>query len=144
MKPEIIKEPEPLFIPPPRIIVDKEYSLKTFKKISEEPHRSIIKKFSEETRNILEKALTNNKGLSGSEWATILIETYKLFIKTPRYLLKKALLDTLYHLWQGRLYRYYQEASDLDEQGVRELLEEQVNKVQSLRSLMLEETLKYI
>ncbi len=144
LKPEIIKEPEPPFIPPPRIIVDKEYSLKTFKKISEEPHKSIIKKFSKETMNILEKALTNNKGLSGSEWAAILIEAYKLFIKTPRYFLKKALLDTLYHLWQGRLYRYYQEASDLDEHEVRELLEEQVHKVRELRSLMLEETLKYI
>ncbi len=144
LKPEIIKEPEPVFIPPPRIIVDKEYSLKIFKKISEEPHRSIIRKFSEETMNTLEKALTNNKGLNGSEWATILIETYKLFTKTSRYVSKKALLDTLYHLWQGRLYRYYREASDLDERGVRELLEEQVHEVQNLRSLMLKETLIYI
>ena len=93
---------------------------------------------------ILEKALTNNNGLNGSEWAIILIEAYKLFIKTPRYLVRKALLNTLYHLWQGRLYRYYQEASNLDEREVRELLEEQVYEVQSLRNIILEETFKHI
>ncbi len=143
-KPEIIDELKPPFIPPPRIIVDKEFALKIFKKISEEPYMSIVDKLSRESIELIQRALRNNNGLTSSEWARILVDFYKLFIDTPQYLMRKTILETLYHLWQGRLYAYYNAAANIDENKVKELIEEQIREVSKYRESLQKVTMKHI
>jgi glycosyltransferase involved in cell wall biosynthesis len=143
VKPEIIKEPKTPIIPPPRITVDKEYSLKMFRRVSEEPYKSIIEKLGESKKIVME-ALYADRGLNEAEWAWILIETYRLFIKEQRYLYRNMILDTLYHLWQGRLYSYYREVEDLGEDEVRAILDKQVHAVENLREELVKTTMESI
>ncbi len=143
VKPKIIEEPRPSLIPPPRITVNKEYSLKIFKKASEEPYKSIIERLGKIKETII-GALYNNRGLNETEWAEALIEIYKLFIKEPKYLYRNIILNTLYHLWQGRLYSYYREVEDLEERQVRSLLNKQVYTVENHREELVNTTIESI
>ncbi len=74
-------------------------------------------------------------GIDTENWIHILSKAYKYFKNTTKFKDKLLLLDSLYHLWQGRLYNYYNTVKDLLEEEVEELLKKEALSFWNARQL---------
>ncbi len=74
-------------------------------------------------------------GIDTKDWIYILSKAYNYFKNSTRFKDKILLLNSLYHLWQGRLYNYYNMVKDLSEEQVEELLEKESLAFWSARQL---------
>ncbi len=72
-----------------------------------------------------ERLYNMKNGIDTENWIYILSKAYSYFKNTTRFKDKVLLLNSLYHLWQGRLYNYYNMVKDLPEEQVEELLEKE-------------------
>ena len=76
-------------------------------------------------------------GIDTENWIHILSKVYKYFKNTTKFKDRLLLLDSLYHLWQGRLYNYYNTVKDLSEEKVEELLEKEALSFWNARQLFI-------
>lgn len=142
-EPEQILEPKPVYIPPPRITVDPEKAYQQYISVNNEANMIVLEKILKLPENI-EKKIKEGEELSSNDWAEILLSGYKAYVETPIYKYKVLILETLYHLWQGRLYTYYKEASDAPIELVEETLNSQIRDIVDKRGEFLRETIKHI
>ncbi len=142
-EPEQILEPKPVYIPPPRITVDPERAYQQYISVNNEANRMILEKKLKLPKELYKK-ISGGGELSSRDWAEIIFNGYKAFLETPVYSYRVLILETLYHLWQGRLYTYYKEASDAPIELVREALNSQIRDVVAKRGEFLQETIKHI
>ena len=81
---------------------------------------------------------TYSEGVDGDLWSRIVAEFFKAFTREPSVTRREALLETLYPLWQGRLYRYYSEAAELSDDEVEELFLKEVELFLGKREFFVE------
>lgn len=140
---EKISDPKPVFMPPPRVRVDVE---NTFKIYSEARTSSIIKLVEKHKLfdpQQLKAKISRTEGLTIDEWAEILVNAYRAFLKTPSYTMRARILDALFHLWQGRLYSYYIETKSKTVNEIEKTLNEQTKKLVEKRDLLISTTIEY-
>ncbi len=136
VEPPIIESPDIVFIPPPRIKVDKKHSLETFKELKTDT--TVLGFLNEETRRKVIEAINSDKGIDHHTWAQILVQAYRAFYRNQQHSKRKQILETLYHLWQGRLYEYYNTVEKAEEKQVEEELWRQVKALIDLRPELIE------
>ena len=135
VNPKVICKPEPPSMYPWEVKVDVDRALRVFKEGLEVNKDLYIKIMPKE---LLNKIQNSNDGIDSRTWGEILLHSFNYFVKEPRYLKKKTLLESLFYLWQGRLYNYYVNALDLSNEEAELLVYKDVELLFSLRERFVE------
>ncbi len=135
--PPLINEPQTPYIEPWEVKVDFERALKEYT-YGLNNYRNLYEKIL--GLDILRELLKNRKeGIESKLWTVILLKTLGKYKQMYRIKLKNELLNSLYYLWQGRLYHYYRSVQDLGNREAYKLIEEEVKNVFSLREDFIKE-----
>ncbi len=110
--PHLIDEPRPPIMSPTEIRVDPNRALAEFHKGLNEYKEFYETIFSKELVRRLYSNNVYNYGIDADTWLDVLAEAYKSFRKDPHHYMRIKILESLFGLWQGRLYRYYNETWD--------------------------------
>lgn len=137
-EPPLIKEPEAPGIQPWEVKMDLENTRKNYHHGLSEYRSYYEGILSRETYSMLYSNKTYSEGVDGDLWSRIVAEFFKAFTREPSVTMREALLETLYPLWQGRLYRYYSEAAELSDDEVEELFLKEVELFLDKRECFVE------
>ena len=108
-EPVLIDEPKPPKMSPIEVKVDPNRALNTFHE-GLKTYKSVYERFfSRELLVRIYNEETRAKGIDSETWLYVLSEAYRAFRKDPHYKAKEKILLSLFGLWQGRLYKYYNE-----------------------------------
>ncbi len=113
---------------PPEVRVNRELALKIFKDVVASKNRIV--------KEVLRVGLSGDdseSGLSRGKWVKALVNGFKAFANAGREA-REELLEALFGLWQGRLFRYYREVQGLTDKEVEEYLADEVRYVIQLRN----------
>ncbi len=143
IEPKQITKPAPVFIPPPRVSIDPSKAYGFYAEASKEPLSSIIEKLLKPSDEVLSKIREAGE-LSSSDWAKILYSGFRAYVSTPIHKYRELILEALFHLWQGRLYTYYEQVGDAPIELVNEVVWGQVEDVLAIRDRFVEELRKYV
>lgn len=135
VNPKVISRPEPPSMYPWEVRVDVDRALRVFKEGLEVYKNLYIRIM---PRELLDKIQNSDNGIDSRTWGKILLHSFNYFVKEPRYLKRKALLESLFYLWQGKLYNYYVSVLDLSNEEAENLVHRDVELVFSLRERFLE------
>ncbi len=139
--PPVIDEPEVPDLTPWEVRIDPENTRKVFHHGLHE-YRVVYEKILD--RNVFEKIYSSqvyNEGIDRELWSTIVLEFFKYFVREPAMSKRAIVIETLFPLWQGRLYRYYSEVEKLSDKEVEEFLKNETKAFVSKRKYFLEEFL---
>ncbi len=107
---------------PWEVIVSKDKAYEEFKRGLSEYREYYDKIFSRKTLSMLYSNMSVKHGLSRSLWAKVVYEAFTKYLKTNNIDEKERLLSSLFSLWQGRLYSYYNETWSLSlEEALKEV-----------------------
>ena len=141
VKPKQYTAPEPPSMNPVEVRINKNNALKKLleglSKYSYLYDKILPNKLLQE---IGEDAI-EKKGIDSEAWAKILIATLIAYSKEPRFRYRVQILNALFSLWQGRLYRYYNEAEKLSSEEVEQLLANEAANMMKYRRELIEKLL---
>ena len=135
--PPLINKPSPPSIEPWEVRVDFERAFNEYI-LGLNKYRDLYTKMLG-PRFITEILKNPRQGIDGSLWSIILLKSLKMYREAYKISLRKTILDSLYHLWQGRLYNYYNTVYELDTKEAYKIVEEEIENVFSLRKEFIEE-----
>ena len=87
---------------------------------------------------------TVDLGIDRNLWFEIIYYSLKYFIQEPRLGLRKRMLESLFYLWQGRLYNFYRETVDKSDEESYRIVREEAIEMFKRRSIFVELVKKYI
>ena len=143
-KPSLIDRPRPLATNPLPIKISIE---NTKLKLMEGLHQNRLiyqKIFPEEILVKLYRRETADLGISQDLWFEIIYYSLKHFIQESRLNLKKKMLESLFYLWQGRLYNFYKETLNKNDEESYKIIREETMEMFKRRSIFVELVKKYI
>jgi glycosyltransferase involved in cell wall biosynthesis len=132
-EPRIIREPEVPDMYPWEVRVNPELALEAFKEGLQKYTKLYETIFSKNVLGEIRRGL----GLSSDTWNKVLIELLAYSIIKRRTNLGE-ILDATFHLWQGRLYRYYNEVRELSNEEALRRVDRDVKSIIELRDMLLE------
>lgn len=112
--PILIDEPRPPKMSPVEIQVNPNRALIELHKSLKENRDFYETIFSDELVGKLYSREIHENGVDAFTWLEVLIEAYKAFRRTPQHYIREKILESMFGLWQGRLYRYYGETENED------------------------------
>ncbi len=135
--PILIDEPKPpemspteIRVNPDRALVELHKSLKEYKKFYETmfPQELVRKLYSSDVYE---------RGVDADTWLEVLVESYKAFRRDPHYYTREKILESMFGLWQGRLYRYYGETWNESTLEALQRIDEYIKAYYEKRSVLL-------
>ncbi len=143
-KPPLINRPEPLATNPLPVKVSIENAkLKLIQGLHQ--NKLVYKKIIPENIMIkLYRRETIDLGIDRDLWLEIIYYSFKYFIKEPRLSLRKKMLESLFYLWQGRLYNFYRETLDKSDEESYGIIRDEAMEMFKRRSVFVELVKEYI
>ncbi|BEP18327.1 glycosyltransferase [Pyrofollis japonicus] len=132
-EPRVIREPEVPDMYPWEVRVNPELALEAFKEGLQKYAKLYETIFS---KNVFEE-IRRGLGLSSDTWNKVLIEllAYSIIKRTTNV---REILDAMFHIWQGRLYKYYNETRKLSNEEALRRVDRDVKSIIELRDMLLE------
>ena len=143
-KPPLINRPEPLATNPLPVKVSIENAKL---KLMDGLHQNRLmyqKIFPDDVMIKLYRRETVDLGIDRNLWFEIIYYSLKYFIQEPRLGLRKRMLESLFYLWQGRLYNFYRETVDKSDEESYRIVREEAIEMFKRRSIFVELVKKYI
>ncbi len=135
-KPKLIIGNVPEAVPQP-VTVDTERAKMELMKGIELFRRDFEELLSQYDRAVKLDEVVEN-GIPRELWSYITWKIFAKFFKSRSFDTKIKLLEMLYYLWQGRLYRYYRETNKLSDEEIEVYLDEEVASFLDIRRKIME------
>ena len=134
--PILIDEPKPPEMSPTEIRVNRDRALMELHKSLKEYKKFYEAVFPRELVSKLYSSDVNEHGIDTDTWLEILVEAYKAFRRDPHYYVREKILESIFGLWQGRLYRYYNETWNKSTMEALQKIDEYIRAYYEKRNIL--------
>ncbi len=135
--PVLIDKPKPPEMSPTEIRVNPDRALIEFHESLKEYREFYEMMFPQELVRKLYSNSTREHGMDADTWLEVLVEAYKAFREDPHYYVRVRILESMFGLWQGRLYRYYSETWNENTLEALRRIDEYIKAYYEKRSILL-------
>ncbi len=135
IEPPLIDEPKPPTMYPVEVRVNPLRAWEEFERALKKHQNLYEKIFRKETIEKIKKGINQKEGIDPLTWIEILAEAYNVFQREPHHIIRIKILESLFGLWQGRLYKYYKETWEMETREALKKIDEYIRSYYDMRDL---------